>query len=504
MSVNFLRNCSVAALTVFSAQSALADVTSQDVWGDWKAYLEGVGYSLEATETQNGDTLSISDFTLVIPIPEKDESVTVKMPNLELVENGDGSVNASFPQSATIAFDVSDAHGVFKLRSDGSPMVVTGDQDDMTYDYDTDLLEVLFDSLTVDGEDIPSDIFTFLMKFTDLKSTTHMKLGELRSYEQSYDIANTVYEFAFKNPEDTDSAGVMKGNLNDLKFVGTSTLPLEFDATDMNAMIDAGTAFDGTFSFGSGQSESSFNEGSENFQLNSTSQGGSMAFAMNADELKYDLAQKVSEISVVSSEIPFPIAFSAEEIGMKLQMPPTASEEDKDMSVGITLRDFNVPEALWAIVDPTGILPHDPASVVLDLSGKGRMLIDIFDPEATAQAEIIGETPALVNSVNVNELLLRAAGAELTGTGAFEIDYNDLESFDGMPAPLGVANLSLVGANTLIDNLIKMGIMSDSDATGARLMISLLTVPSDKDDTLTSEIEFGKGGQISANGQRLK
>ena len=92
----------------------------------------------------------------------------------------------------------------------------------------------------------------------------------------------------------------------------------------------------------------------------------------------------------------------------------------------------------------------------------------------------------------------------MTGTGAFKLDNEDRETYDGMPAPIGIANLALSGANGLIDNLISMGLMSESDAGGARLMMGLLAVPGEGEDTLKSEIEFGAGGKIIANGQRIK
>ncbi|WP_405117314.1 hypothetical protein [Phaeobacter sp. BS23] len=49
-----------------------------------------------------------------------------------------------------------------------------------------------------------------------------------------------------------------------------------------------------------------------------------------------------------------------------------------------------------------------------------------------------------------------------------------------------------------------MGLVSDSDAMGARMMMGMLAVPGDGEDTLTSKIEVTEDGQIKANGQRIK
>ncbi|MCP4621051.1 MAG: DUF2125 domain-containing protein, partial [Bradyrhizobium sp.] len=111
--------------------------------------------------------------------------------------------------------------------------------------------------------------------------------------------------------------------------------------------------------------------------------------------------------------------------------------------------------------------------------------------------------PGELRGLTLNELLLSVAGAELTGSGDFTFDNTDLESFDGMPAPEGEANLKLVGANNLIDKLVGMGLLSDDDAMGARMMMGMFAV-SAGDDVVTSKIEVNDEGHVLANGQRLK
>lgn len=39
---------------------------------------------------------------------------------------------------------------------------------------------------------------------------------------------------------------------------------------------------------------------------------------------------------------------------------------------------------------------------------------------------------------------------------------------------------------------------------GARMMMGMLAVPGEAEDTLTSKIEISEDGQIHANGQRIK
>jgi hypothetical protein len=159
---------------------------------------------------------------------------------------------------------------------------------------------------------------------------------------------------------------------------------------------------------------------------------------------------------------------------------------------------------LWGMADPTGVLPRDPASIVIDLAGKGKILADMFNPEDLEAVEMGEIMPGELNALTIRELLVSAAGARLTGTGDFTFNNEDLASFDGLPAPAGIAKLTLTGANGLIDNLIKMGLLTDQDAMGARMMMGMFGVPGEGADTLNSEIEFTEEGQILANGQRIK
>jgi PPE-repeat protein len=190
------------------------------------------------------------------------------------------------------------------------------------------------------------------------------------------------------------------------------------------------------------------------------------------------------------------------EIGFKLDMPIQKSDEEQPFAFGLRLGDFTMPDTLWGLFDPAAILPRDPATIFVDVTGKAKVLFDMMDPEAAETFE--DEAPGELNALTINELLISAVGAKLSGTGDFTFDNSDTQSFDGIPAPSGSASLQLAGANALLDRLIQMGIMSDSDAMGARMMMGMLAVPGDAPDTLKSDIEINDQGHITANGQRIK
>ena len=72
-----------------------------------------------------------------------------------------------------------------------------------------------------------------------------------------------------------------------------------------------------------------------------------------------------------------------------------------------------------------------------------------------------------------------------------------------VPLPVGTADVRLEGGNKVIDALIKLGVMTEEDAMGARMMMAMFGQPAG-DDVLTSKIEAREGGSIFVNGQQIQ
>ncbi|MEP2716344.1 DUF2125 domain-containing protein [Pseudophaeobacter sp.] len=509
MTVSFARGTSAAAVFIISAQGAFADVSAQDVWSDWKAYMTGTGYTVTGTESQSGNVLTVSDISMTMPLPEDEGSAGLTMPAIEFVENGDGTVNVMLPKEFPMAFVANgdspneNFSAEILYTHDGAPMVVSGDTSAMTYDYATGLASVTLGKINAEGEDIPADLLSMTVMMKDLVAKTEMQIAGERSYVQTQSVAELTYDLAFNDP-DSDDAGMAKGSIQNLTGTANSIIPTGLDSGALLPdLIKAGFSVTADLAYTGGNSTISVS-GSDSFDMATTSAGGKFGVSMSESGLSYDIGQHDITVNVSGSEIPFPLALTMAETGFKLAMPVSKSEEQQDFALGVTLRDFAVPEMLWGMVDPTGALPHDPATIVLDLAGKGKLLFDMLDPEAIEAMEKGDQEPGEFNAVSIKQLLVSAAGAKLTGTGDFTFNNEDLVTFDGMPAPDGTANIQLEGANGLIDNLITMGLVSDSDAMGARMMMGMFGVPGEGEDTLTSEIKVSEDGQIHANGQRIK
>ena len=101
-----------------------------------------------------------------------------------------------------------------------------------------------------------------------------------------------------------------------------------------------------------------------------------------------------------------------------LLFPLAASEEAQPFELRLGMEELVLPEIAWMIADPTGQLPHDPASLRIAVNGTLENGMDLFDVAAmTALEENGGEMPFKVETVNIPEIFLDLAGATIKGEG---------------------------------------------------------------------------------------
>jgi len=507
MSVFFRRTGGAVLTYVIATQGALADLTASDVWSDWQSYMGSMGYAVTGEQNTSGDATTISNMTMTMELSEKEGEIDMVIPEMTLTENGDGTVSISFPESFAMTVsgqaEGEDFSADILYVHDGLNMVVSGTPDNMTYDYAADSLSLALGELVIDGEAMPKDSLALDVSVADLAGQSHMVIGEDRTVDQTFTAANLTYDLKFNEP-DTGEEGLINGKMEQLTFDGKNVIPAEFSLADVQAAYKAGFAFAGTFTYAAGQTSIEGTSEGEAFSMASSSDGGRFAASVDAQRLVYDLEQNNAKWAVTTADLPFPIEMAMGNAGLKLEVPIQDTGEVEPFGFSMNLTDFTMSDVLWSMFDPAGVLPRDPATIALDATGTAKVLLNILDPVAAEAMEASDEMPAELHSLKVNQLLVSMVGAKLTGSGDFTFDNSNTEEFGGVPAPTGVANLQLVGANALIDKLIGMGLMSDNDAMGARMMMGLMAVPGEEPDTLKSTIEFKEDGQILANGQRIK
>ena len=491
------------------ASAAMADLSANDVWSDWKEYMSGFGYALSGVERDTGAGLSVSNVAMTIPLPEDDGSLQFTMGDLNFVEQGDGTVSIEMEDSWVMAFSVDPADeeavsGEMVFNQSGHSLIVSGEPDALSYDYKAALAEMSMEGLTVDGVTVGPDVFSFNVLIGNIASVTSMTLGTLRAYEQTLSSDKVSYAFKFKDPEGEEGTMDMRGEALGLSFKGGGDIPENTPADNASAMIAAGFAFDGAYEFTGGSSQVTFESPDGSGTMNSTSGGGTFGVAMSGEGLTYDTETRDLAVNALFSTFPLPMSFEAASARFDMLIPTVKGQDAQDFGMLVSLSDFKMADALWGIFDPTAQLPRDPATLTIDLVGKAKLLFDYLDPAQAAVLEANDAAPGELEALTLNELTLDAAGARLTGAGAFTFDNADLATFNGFPRPTGAVDLQLKGGNGLLDKLVAIGLLPEDQAMGARMMMGLFARPGEGEDALTSKIEINEQGHVLANGQRIQ
>ena len=504
---NWARLSGSTALAIFmTGSAAFADVTAVQVWTDFKSYLEGFGYRVTGDERASGGTVSVSGMVMSMGMPDEGGHVSVTMDNVTFTETGDGRVRVSMSDRMPIAFTVippeggEEVTGSIDYTQSGFDMVVSGDVDDMLYTYSAGQIGLALSSLIVEGE--PIEIGQAVMTMSDVAGTSTMSGTGLRTVGQTVTTGKLDYTLDMTSPEDPDGRIFMTGGLAGLEMTGSISLPSDVDMNDMAAALRAGFAMDGNYAHSGGFSEFEMSGKGDHIEGNTTSDSGALTIRMNNDQMEYSGEANGVVMNYAGDQIPLPVSVEMARAGFRLLMPVGQSEEPVDFAFGLTLADVAASDMIWAMLDPTGQLPRDPATVEIDLTGKARMTQDLMDPQAMAMAA--GDPPGEIHALTVRTLTLAIAGARLTGNGDFTFDNDDTTTFPGMPKPTGALDLELTGGNTLLDTLVAMGMLPQDQAMAARMMLGLFARPGAGPDSLTSQIEVTEDGQVLANGQRLR
>ncbi|HQY43285.1 MAG TPA: DUF2125 domain-containing protein [Paracoccaceae bacterium] len=493
----------VAAL--LCANAARADVTAEQVWQDWKDYYAQLGQTVSVgAEAMEGDTLVARDVKFTSEATEATTEGTIS--EVRLQEMGDGTVEITLPKEIPVVIHSKPAEGTpsdvtMLLTNSDLKIVASGTPESMDFDLTSAELGMSMDEAKVEGETAPVKI---QITATGNKGKYHTEKGVTRILNSEITSDTVTFAAAGADPE-SGSTFNMTGTINGVGGTGTMAMPTDASTKDMNAAMQAGMTIAGDFLYTDGAYKIEGTGSDGDFVAESTGGAGKLNFSMSKDGLSYGGEAADSNVTLTSPSIPFPIEVALAQTAFNLAMPVSKSDAPKPAELLLKIVDLKVSDGLWNMVDPGEQLPRDPATLVIDLSGAIRPLIDLFDPKQTEElaagsdpAAATPPAPFEVSEAKINQLQLKAVGAELTGTGAMTFDNSATP-----PKPLGAIDLNLTGANALMDKLVAMGLLPEDQVMGARMMLGMFTVPAGE-DAVTSKIEFKEDGGIYANGQRIQ
>lgn len=490
---------STAAAALLAANAALADVTPEEVWQSWQDQYAAMGQPVTAESVaRDGDTLVAKGVKASMTTPT-DSSETV-MPELRMKDLGDGTVEITMAGDMTVKSSNGAVDGVPAMKMDGAvkmPGMVTiasGTPEAIAYAYTMPELDAV---IKLDEEG-------------GAPGTVSMKLGnatgnylvsgpaDAKAMEGSFNAATASMSMDIVESNSTvkasfnaaDLAATMKGN-----FVG-----IEMDK--VNEALAKGFAIDMALTYGATNFTMDMTGEEAPGQIVGGSEGGGFSMAMDKAKLMFAGGGKNVSMTLAGMGLPFPEAKLAyAESGFNLTMPVGKTDTPADFALLTKLVDLTISDEIWGMLDPTGQLPHDPATVILDTKGTARMTTDIMDE--TAMAALGDAPPGELHSLDVTEIKVTLAGAELTGAGAFTFDNSDLTTFGGLPVPTGKLDAKLVGGNTLMDKLMAMGLLAEDQVMGARMMMAMFGNAVEGKDEITTTVEAKDKG-LFVNNQQIQ
>lgn len=495
-----------AVALVLAAAPALAQVTAEQVWADWKAALELGGATVTvAEETYADGVLTVTG--LAHDLTEENGSrFSGTLDRVVFTENGDGSVTVTMAPDYMMAFSApaDPASGTpatelnLAMRQPDLVTTVTGSPDALTYDFSAPRLSFELVSVQQDGVELPGEALLTLNGLTGRYTSTG-SAAEDRSIDAAIGAESMDLLIDMQDATTGDHV-LFSGKVEGMAAQGALVLPAAAMESPDTALMD-GLTMDGGYRYDSAAYLFDLSDSETGTANGSISTGaGSLEASLSAQAVRYETHVADVSLQVTGASLPFPVSADLAEYGIRFAMPLSRTEAPAPWALGLNLTGLAINEEIWALLDPAGTLPRDPATLHLDLTGTATLLVDLVDPAKTAQ---MTEMPGRIDSVSLDTLRLAFGGAEVTGSGAAEIDNTDLTTYEGFPKPVGMIEMTLNGVNGLIEKLASLGLLTQDELMGARMMLGLLATPVGEDQ-LESRIEFTADGQILANGQRLR
>lgn len=487
---------------LMSSTAAMADVTPEQVWESWQKQYSAYGFTVTPGAVErDGDVLTISDLVLTnettteIGTDKQVSKTKLTVPAILLEDLGDGTVKGAVEGEITGSNDTTDAAGKtetakIKIDKTDASVVISGTPEEMSYLVDAPSISA---SIEAQPSAPGSQPALLGMTLTGLTGTQTMSSVGGQSTKADLKASAMSLSMTGADPEESTTIDA-KVEMKDLAIKGDSLMPEGADAAQLGDAIGKGMRTNSDMSYGALSYTMQSGTKTGPVSVSGSAEGGHAIIAFSRDGVRYAATGTKTRMEIQTAEFPMPMSASIDQGEIDFALPLSATTAPQPFTSKVSLVGLSLSEQIWQMIDPMAKLAHDPATLIIDLTGTGRPTVDLFSGAAAASPV----PPVEINSLNVNKVQLTAAGAELTGTGAMNFD-NSM----GVPMPIGAVDLQLSGANKLMDGLVAMGVMPQDQVMFAKMMMGMYAVPAGE-DLFTSKIEFKEGGHILANGQPIK
>lgn len=422
----FLRTTSSAFALIAFAFPALAEVTPAEVWQNWVDYYKANGYTVtEGAREEAGETLSLKDVAVSFAAPDDQGAVIFTLPEITLTGTGDGKVRTTFAETSPFKIEFKDAEGDL-ITMNGSvvmkdaEIVSSGSAADMTHDTTASELSGALTTIVVPDEG--EKPFPLTVALTNVKSMQHMVDGDLIKVDANLSADKMTFDGTFEdNSGDMPGKIAFTGSIDAIKGSGQAAIPKGGDiADDINAGLKAGLAMGGTMSAGAGQFNFDY-AGKDEAGTDQTAKGSGkfdgfdLTADMSANGLSYQGGSDASSFEMTASDLPFPFSYSVANTTFDLQMPVMKSDTPAPFKFAYSLGGLTIADGVWDLFDGAKVLPRDPASLDIDVTGLAKVTMDLFDP-ANMKAMEDAADAAEADAAGTDAAGTDAAGTDAAGT----------------------------------------------------------------------------------------
>lgn len=468
-------------------------LTPEALWSAWQAQAAGFGVTLQADAVPGPDgSLTLRGFARAMgggPLEPMPSDSPVQ--ELILSPTGDGAVliDPGLPDRGLLP-GAGGAGGDVWVEQDGLRITARDAEGGIGYEVAAEALRA---APLGPGDRTAQDL---AYELSGLRLAFPGQIGPDRSIEVSLSVEGWAYVIDMPDPGFGMGSRQTGRSQGTLALRGAVTVPEGMTAADMDdfdpfAALDRGLAVRLDLRAGESTQATSVEGFPFSYSTEARSGAGTGSLSLDRTGLSAEGEFGGGSLTVSSPDWPVP-SFDMTYGPVRAEMRLPMGAEVGEARYFVSFEGLTVGEEAWAMLDPQGLLPREPASLLLDL--RGRMSLDLAAMAAAGEAGTPPPVP-VVESLEIAGFDVAAAGVRAQGTGSFTFD-----DATGVPMPLGSGSLRLEGVDRLIDALVAMGWVTDQDAQGARFALAAYFRSGGAPDTRETTFEMREGGALFVNG----
>ncbi len=238
---------STALVTFLGASTAMADVTAQQVWNDWRGLMSATGAQIGFEQADSDGILTINNLSFTTTEHAGDAATVFNLGSLVFQEQGDGTVLVLLPTDAPIVVTNDTTRITLNQSHKDLSLVVSGAPKDLSYNYKADALVLSLVEMIIEGETLTDA--TAELTIGDFNGTTHARNASLLEVEHDARIGALSYQIDLNHVSE-DIQISTQGSMTDLRNSFEVAIPEDTDNVTMREALDAGFKAIGHASYG--------------------------------------------------------------------------------------------------------------------------------------------------------------------------------------------------------------------------------------------------------------